>query len=310
MSISNYVIKLIENLPEPPQTTQKIDLILDGGIFNGSYLVGALYFLQEMENRKYISIERISGCSIGSLVAFLYYIDGLDVMPQLYEIITKNFKKNYTLRSIKHIKTYLHSKLPEQNSENERKLCEKINGKLYICFYNVEKRQKIIKHQYKNVDDVIDTIIKSCFVPFLIDHTLIYKRKYMDGINAFIFNNKKDSKTLHLELFGYDKFSHALNIKNEKINFHRVLSGLLDAHNFFVKQTNTSMCSYVEDWTLFHKIHYNCKLVIEYFFMNVIYIFYYIQTHFSNNIYDFLITKIICRIIYDIFTLTLEEYCL
>jgi hypothetical protein len=132
----------------------------------------------------------------------------------------------------------------------------------------------------------------------------------MDGINAFIFNNKKDSKTLHLELFGYDKFSHALNIKNEKINFHRVLSGLLDAHNFFVKQTNTSMCSYVEDWTLFHKIHYNCKLVIEYFFMNVIYIFYYIQTHFSNNTYDFLITKIICRIIYDIFTLTLEEYCL
>ena len=63
--IKTYINKLIENLPDEikenarNKTPIKIDLILDGGIFNGSYLVGALYFIKEMESRKYIKVERI-----------------------------------------------------------------------------------------------------------------------------------------------------------------------------------------------------------------------------------------------------------
>jgi len=58
--IHTYVKKLIENLPE--NITQKkepliLDLVLDGGAFNGSYLVGALYFLKEMERLNYVKIE-------------------------------------------------------------------------------------------------------------------------------------------------------------------------------------------------------------------------------------------------------------
>ena len=74
-------------------TPLRLDLVLDGGIFNGSYLVGAMYFLKEMEKRKYITVERISGSSIGSIVAFLYYIDALDMMPQLYDIVKNEFKR-------------------------------------------------------------------------------------------------------------------------------------------------------------------------------------------------------------------------
>ena len=88
--INEYVNKLIENLPENIKNRvepEEIDLLLDGGVFNGSYHVGALYFLKEMEKRKYIKINRISGCSAGSIVAFLYFIDGLDLMPKLYDII-------------------------------------------------------------------------------------------------------------------------------------------------------------------------------------------------------------------------------
>ena len=65
--IDNYVNKFIENLPDDSKKLQRIDLVLDGGIFNGSYLIGALYFLREMEKRKYVTIERISGCSVGCL---------------------------------------------------------------------------------------------------------------------------------------------------------------------------------------------------------------------------------------------------
>ena len=90
--INEYVIILIENLPVDIKNVNeqiKMDVVLDGGLFNGSYQVGALYFLKEMENRKYIKIERISGCSIGSIVGFLYFIDSLDLMPKLYDLLNK-----------------------------------------------------------------------------------------------------------------------------------------------------------------------------------------------------------------------------
>jgi hypothetical protein len=46
------VEKLIENLPGPStveeeqQEPLKIDLVLEGGAFNGSYMLGILYFLK------------------------------------------------------------------------------------------------------------------------------------------------------------------------------------------------------------------------------------------------------------------------
>ena len=111
--IDEYVNKLIENLPDDSKNLQRLDLVLDGGVFNGSYLIGALYFIKEMERRKYVKIERISGCSIGSVVAFLYLIDALDVMPKLYDIVKNDFKNNFSLNSIKTLKLFLHDRIPD-----------------------------------------------------------------------------------------------------------------------------------------------------------------------------------------------------
>ena len=101
--INQYVEKFIGNLPEDLKNTKnpiKLDLVLDGGIFNGSYLVGALYFLKEMEKRKYIKICRISGASIGSIVAFIYIIDCLDVLENLYNLTLKQLRTKYNLNTI------------------------------------------------------------------------------------------------------------------------------------------------------------------------------------------------------------------
>lgn len=136
--INDYVIKLIDNLPDDlknSKTPLRLDLVLDGGIFNGSYLVGALYFLKEMEKQNYIKIERISGCSIGSVVAFLYYIDSLDMMSELYQKVTHEFKKQYKLALIKDLKKHLAERIPDD-------ICKKVNGKLYICYNNIKKNKK------------------------------------------------------------------------------------------------------------------------------------------------------------------------
>ena len=212
--IDEYVIKLIDNLPDNIKNTKKplqIDLVLDGGIFNGSYLVGALYFLKEMERRNYIKIDRISGCSIGSIVAFLYYIDGLDLI---------------------------------------------------------------------------------------------------DGINPFIFTKEPNKKILYLDLFGYDKIGNLINVKNEKSNFHRILSGLLDIHSFFIKQSNTPMCSYVNDWS-FTNIGFNYfKFLIEKVCIYLTYLLILIKDKVNDDLKDTVFYKILSKITYDVFIIILENYCL
>ena len=306
--INDYVIKLIENLPDDlknSKTPLRLDLVLDGGMFNGSYLVGALYFLKEMEKRNYIIIERISGCSIGSAVAILYFIDALDMMSPLYDIVKKEFQNGYKLPTIKELKIHLKDRIPSN-------ICEKVNGKLYICYNNIKKGKKTIKSSYKDIDEIFNTIIKSCFIPYLIDGNFLYDNKYIDGMNPYIFNNESGKKILYLDLYGYDKIGNLLNVKNEKTNFHRILSGLLDIHNFYIKQSNTQMCSYVNDWSVNNKTFNYIKVLFEKLIMNFIYLGIYFKTIMPLG-YDFdntIVYKIISKITHDIFIILLETYCL
>ena len=297
----------MDNLPDYIKNTDnplKIDLVLDGGVFNGSYLAGALYFLKEMEKRKYIIIERISGCSIGSIAGFLYIMDRLDLITNLYEEFNKEFKETYSLNIIKYIKGNL---MEFSNEEN----LKKINSKLYITYYNIIKGQKKVKSVYKNWDELSNTLIKSCFFPYLVNGNLLYKNKYLDGISPYIFNEQPGRKILYMELFSSDKISGIINIKNEKTNHHRILTGLLDIHNFFIKDSRrTVMCCYVNEWNLFDKFYYKLKSIFEKFFTYIIYFIVMIKKHVNIEIKNTIYYKLISRISYDVFTILLETYCL
>ena len=304
--IQQYVEKFIENLPEELKNSKnpiKLDLVLDGGIFNGSYLIGALYFLKEMEKRNYIKICRISGCSIGSIGAFLYIIDCLDISESFYSIIFDQLKKTHNLNISKVLRSILENKIPDD-------ICSKVNNKFYITYTNIKKIKSKTKCTYKNKEEIINTIIKSSYIPFFMDGNILFENKYIDGIIPYIFKLRNDRKILHLDLFGYDKIKYLINIKNEKTNFHRALSGLLDIHNFFIKQTNTDMCSYVNEWSLFNKSRIFLKKVFEKFFVYFICTLVLIQIYIPVNIKDYLIYKILSKITYETYVILLESYCI
>ena len=155
-----------------------------------------------------------------------------------------------------------------------------------------------------------DSLIKSCFFPYLINGNLLYKNKYLDGISPYIFNEEPGKKILFMELFSSDKISGIINIKNEKTNHHRILSGLLDIHNFFIKESRTPMCCYVNDWNLFDKFYYKLKTIIEKCFTYIIYLIVVIKKHINIDINNTIYYKLISKISYDIFIILLETYCL
>jgi hypothetical protein len=304
--IQTYIEKLIENLPDSIKQTEKplsLDLILDGGIFNGSYLIGALHFLKEMEKRKYIKIDKISGCSIGSISAFLYLIDGLDTVSEIYETVCKDLREHHHANKVKEIGQLLEEKIPDD-------ICSKINDRLFITYYHVSKKKKIIKSRYKSKEELIDVLIRSCFVPFFIDGNMLYKQKYMDGVNPYLIPREKNKKRLHLDLFGYDKIGYLLNVKNEKSNFHRVLTGLLDIHNFFIKQSSTPMCSYVEDWRMSHQIHHQLKVGIETLVLWFIYLFLFLKKYVSSEMESTLLYRFLSKMTYELYIMLLETYSL
>ena len=313
--INTYINKLIENLPDEikqnntNKTPMKIDLILDGGLFNGSYLVGALYFIKEMESRNYVKVERISGCSIGSIVGLLYFIDALDELPCLYESLLTDLKKDYNLSFIKFLKQKLIHRIPCN-------ICEKIFKKLYISFNNVSSGKKIVKKTYKNVDDIFDSIIKSSYIPYIIDGNLTYQNKYIDGLNPYIFNCKNNSKKnpkkinrkiLFMDLLGFDKIGFTLNVKNEKTNFHRILSGMLDIHNFFIKGSQTQMCSYVNNWTLYNYFCMSIRYFIEKIIIYKVYFLNIISMNLSKEFKQNILCKLALKIGEEFFKVFLES---
>jgi hypothetical protein len=302
---TEYVTKLINNLPDSiTQSTTPIiiDLVLDGGAFNGSYLVGALQFLKEMEKRNYIQIRRISGCSIGSFAAFLYFIDELDMVNYICEIAMNDFKENRSLPFVKNLNSYVGSKMSAD-------ICSKVNGRLFVSYHNITKNKKVIKSVYKSPEHLTNSLVKSCFIPYLIDGTIMYENKYVDGITPYIFKEEKGVKILYLDLFGIDKLTNMFNIKNEKTPTHRVLSGLLDIHNFFIKKYNTPMCSYVNEWSTVTKTGHNLKLAFEKTVILLICALVCFEKHVKPYVQDTLGYKLIELIIKDIFIILFEHYC-
>lgn len=302
--IQTYVEKFIENLPDNIKKNDKpiiIDLVLDGGAFNGSYLIGALYFLKEMEKRNYIKINRISGASIGSVIGFFYFLDKLDLAIDLYELTKNNFKKKYNLNIVKNLKTIL----KEHVDEN---FYLKIKNKLFISYHNISKIKKIVQSKYENNDDLFEAIIKSCFVPHLIDGNILYENKYIDGMFPYVFKQKKNNKVLYLNILSYNKIINTINIKNEKSNYHRVLTGLIDIHEFFIKGSNTDMCSYVENWTILNKCIRCFQLTVEQFIVFIMYIYITLKKYIlmENNL-SFLI-KPFRKINREILKMILKTY--
>ena len=70
-----------------------IQLVLDSGAFSGSYILGGLLYIKQLEKNNIVSVQKISGSSVGSLLAFLYFTDKLNIVSKYFKTIKNHFLK-------------------------------------------------------------------------------------------------------------------------------------------------------------------------------------------------------------------------
>tara|TARA_R110002074_G_scaffold208531_2_gene377256 strand:- start:307 stop:1230 length:924 start_codon:yes stop_codon:yes gene_type:complete len=251
------VLKLAKNVSKTNIITD-LDIVLEGGCMNGAYEIGGLLLIKELEKKNNIRVERISGTSIGALVAFLYLTDNLNYYVDSYHKMRVSFHTSLNLNCLK---AFFNDMVPKISAKKIKHMQSNV---LYIRYYDVDKGCFILKDKYCNVDEMVSTILKSCHIPYLINGEPFFidnKGVYLDGGMPYIFkpNIQKTStkRVLYMRLTQITKMGGMFNVRNEEIIEGRVLEGLLDTYNFLLKGHTTSMCSYVEDWNILTTMRYN-----------------------------------------------------
>jgi hypothetical protein len=302
--IHTYVKNLIDELPNDFNCKYKnttINLILEGGLFNGSYMTGCLFYLKELEKRKYITINKLSGCSIGSIIALLYFIDNEDIILHIYKLAYDHFKKNYNVNIFNKIFDILKIHLPTN-------IIKIINNKVYISYYNIKTCKHVVKRKYKDLNDLFETIRCSCSFPFVIDNKIYYKNKYIDGLYPYVFPIKKYERILYLNIHSLNKLPGMLSVKNEKSNIHRVMEGIIEVNIFFKYDLNTSICSFIDKWNIIDIFYYYIFICIIHIFIFILNKFYICNNLIMKSIEDNKIN--INKFCYNLYINLLNNYCI
>ena len=143
-----YITNLIDNIPVNIKNKYLndslfLDIVFEGGLFNGSYLAGCLLYLKQLEEKKYIQICQISGCSIGSIVAILYFIPNPQLWIEIYQLAYIQFKEYHNINIFNPLFDIIKRELPIN-------IISLIHKRVYITYFNVETGKQIIKCKYKN----------------------------------------------------------------------------------------------------------------------------------------------------------------
>lgn len=260
---------LIRNI-DPEHIPKKLNLILEGGCMNGAYEIGGLTLLKELEKKKLTTIEKISGASVGAYAGFLFLTDNLNKYIDEYGEMRESFKKHLKLVKLEEQLRFLVNKLSDIQFKSLQK------DKLFITFYNVDTQQQEVISQYSTKEELVASILKSCHLPFLINGECFYvdkktNTKYIDGGVPYLFppvttpHVTTPVKNLYMKLTQYDRIKTTINVSYEKTVHGRILEGVIDTYNFFLKNRETKMCSYVGEWSQINKIYYRfCELAYKF----------------------------------------------
>ena len=255
----------------------EIDLVLDGGAFNGGYTLGALMYIKYAESRGYLRVCRISGCSVGACIGLAYLLNKLEEMVG----ISMKFMELFRLKSnMSFYKQFVTEFLDILLEENELYKCQ---SNLYISSFNKNEDNQIVVSTYKNKEELRLAILRTIYIPFLSNDKLTDTDGYIDGGYPHIFRGVqeiKGRKQLYIQLNGIDKFFNMIHIKSETTIMNRLMRGIDDIQAFVQREgESTFMCSYVEKWNPIDSALYNSK---QFVCTSLLYLFHQLEKGYNQ----------------------------
>jgi len=297
------VQNLIINIPQQ-KPKAKMDLVLEGGAFNGSYMVGSLILIKNLENRGDISVDRISGASIGAILAVVYKMNLLEFSISFYKEICQQLKNHSNLTSIEPFCYELERRMSPD-------FYIKMRRRLYISFHDLKKGKKVVKSSYKSNGDIITSLLKSSYIPFLCGKTYFFQGRYLDGLLPYIFPLTQGKKVLYIDLLNMRyKAWNMFQVKKEKTNTERIMVGILDAYYFFFNQRNTETCYYLANMEWKKQFYHFIKKLFEYIFFLTQVCVYFCQENISVKIRKKSVYTYLYGLIMYFKTTIIQQYCI
>jgi len=266
MLMREYIKALTENVNKE-QLPKELNLIFDGGVFNCGFAVGIALYIKQLEKENYVKINKISGCSSGALVA-LWFIRGCKESGIPYfERIMQTFKKEFNFQELKNSahefvkKLFLREDSNDHDNNNKEKYNDNknvdieyedisvLNDKLFINYYDTTTNKQIIVSKFDTIEHLTQCLMRSCFIPYIIDGFARCDEHYIDGIVPHIFNDEY-CESLFIKLLTLKKCSRAFLLKYENNIHFRLLNGVSDANDFFTTG-KSDMCCYVKNRSLY-----------------------------------------------------------
>ena len=299
--IEQYIKALIENVNHsniPP----KINVIFDGGALNGFYATGIALYLRELENQNII-VEKVSGCSAGACVGLNYLMKNFDYTETFFNKLTTSFRNIHCLQII--------PTLIRENVyylfDNDDSALDTIQNRLYISYYDMDEKKQQVVHSYKSRDDLVEYLTRSSFIPYIIDGEQLYKKRYIDGISPYIFDNNLPN--LFIKLFSNGRLSRCIMTKSEENPHHRIIAGVADANDFFTTGKSI-MCSYMNNWSTIENILFRSRTMVWFIILNIIDVFVAIKNCIPDTFCNSLACQGVLRFIIDMYHYILRKFLL
>lgn len=242
--LKEYIKALILNVNKN-NIPKDINLIFDGGAFSGAYATGVGLYIKALEDAGLTKVHKVSGTSAGCVVALLYLTNFNPNAISYFEKIMQSFKNNMNL------KIYQSTIIELVNFLFAKDNVSILNKRLYINYYDTKKHKQVVVCKYKSNQHLIDCILRSSHIPYLIDGNARYNDRYIDGMAPYIFkekNNATECSCLFIKLLTFKKCARAFMVKDENNIHYRLITGLADANDFFITG-KSDMCSYVSKWS-------------------------------------------------------------
>jgi predicted patatin/cPLA2 family phospholipase len=253
--LESFVDALTTNI-QNNDIPDSLDIILEGGAMNGSFHIGALCYLKSLEKSNKTKIMRISGVSCGALIGAMFLTSELHNIEEYYLKLTDCLLSSGNF-------SFLKKCIDDFLEKIDNTKLKSLTNRLYISYVDLNTQERVVISKYDNNDDLRNALIKTSFLPGLIDGSITTKDKCIDGGVPYIFPNdiiKRQTpsyKTLYLRLITLNMLKNSISTKGEINTARRAIEGIQNVHDLLKLKMSNSYASFVEDWSKYEIIHFS-----------------------------------------------------